>query len=141
MGPEVCARIAELPNIVAIKYSVPRDLYTQLTRMAGDKLLVSTSSEEQWLENIHELSWQVYLCLTPPYLMQTKHDRRMQEYTDLALRGEIDAARRVRDSLDPVRAALRDPRPADKPQAHQKYWQELLGQTGGPVRRPSRHMG
>ena len=26
MGPEVCARIAELPNIVAIKYSVPRDL-------------------------------------------------------------------------------------------------------------------
>ena len=136
MGPEVCARIAELPNIVAIKYSVPRDLYTQLTRMAGDKLLVSTSSEEQWLENIHELGWQVYPCLTPPYLMQTKHDRRMQEYTDLALRGEIDAARRVRDSLDPVRAALRDTRPADKPQAHQKYWQELLGQTGGPVRRP-----
>ena len=43
--------------------------------------------------------------------------------------------------LDPVRAALRDTRPADKPQAHQKYWQELLGQTGGPVRRPSRHMG
>ena len=26
MGPEVYARIAELPNIVAIKYSVPRDL-------------------------------------------------------------------------------------------------------------------
>ncbi len=73
--------------------------------------------------------------------MQTKHDRRMQEYTDLALRGDIDAARRVRDSLDPVRAALRDARPADKPQAHQKYWQELPGQTGGPVRRPSRHMG
>lgn len=141
MEPEVCARIAELPNIVAIKYSVPRDLYTQLTRMVGDKLLVSTSSEEQWLENIHELGWQVYLCPTPPYLMQTKHDRRMQEYTDLALRGDIDAARRVRDSLDPVRAALRDTRPADKPQAHQKYWQELLGQTGGPVRRPSRHMG
>ena len=39
-------------------------------------------------------------------------------------------------SLAPVRAALRDTRPADKPQAHQKYWQELLGQTGGPVRRP-----
>ena len=104
--------------------------------MAGDKLLVSTSSEEQWLENIHELGWQVYLCSTPPYLMQTGHDRRMQEYTDLALRGDIEAARRVRDSLDSVRAALQDTRPADKPQAHQKYWQELLGQTGGPVRRP-----
>lgn len=136
MGPEVCARIAELPNVVAIKYSVPRELYAELTRIAGDKLLVSTSAEDQWLENIVELGWQVYLCSTPPFLMQTEHDRRMQEYTDLALRGDVAAARRVRDSLEPVRAALRDTRPADKPQAHQKYWQELLGQAGGPVRRP-----
>ena len=134
MGPEVCARIAELPNIVAIKYSVPRDLYTQLTRMACDKLLVGGIMAGEHPRTRLAAS-------TPPYLMQTKHDRRMQEYTNLALRGDIDAARRVRDSLDPVRAALRDTRPADKPQAHQKYWQELLGQTGGPVRRPSRHMG
>ena len=27
-------------------------------------------------------------------------------------------------------------RPADKPTAFGKYWQELLGQTGGRVRRP-----
>ena len=136
MGPDVCARIAELPNIVAIKYSVARELYSELTRKAGDKLIVSTSAEEQWLENIVELGWQVYLCSTPPYLMQTKHDRRMQEYTDLAMAGHVARAREVRDSLEPVRAALRDTRPADKPQAHQKYWQDLLGQAGGPVRRP-----
>jgi 4-hydroxy-tetrahydrodipicolinate synthase len=42
----------------------------------------------------------------------------------------------VRDSLEPVRAALRRTRPGGKPQASQKYWQELLGQVGGPVRRP-----
>src|SRR6516162_10046555 len=41
MSPELCARIAELPNIVAIKYSVPREMYTRLTRLAGDKLIVS----------------------------------------------------------------------------------------------------
>ena len=35
MSPELCARIAELPNIVAIKYSVPREMYTRLTRLAG----------------------------------------------------------------------------------------------------------
>ena len=70
MSPELCARIAELPNIVAIKYSVPRDMYVQLTRLAGDKLIVSTSSEEEWLDNILELNWQVYLCSTPPYLLQ-----------------------------------------------------------------------
>src|SRR5262249_13061792 len=49
MSPETCARIAtDLPNIVAIKYSVPREMYAKLTRMAGDKLIISTASEEEW---------------------------------------------------------------------------------------------
>jgi 4-hydroxy-tetrahydrodipicolinate synthase len=68
--------------------------------------------------------------------MQTKHDRRMKEYTELAMRGEVEKARKIRDSLEPVRQALRSTRPAGTPQAHQKHWQELLGQAGGPVRRP-----
>lgn len=136
MSPELCARLAELSNIVAIKYSVPRDMYIKLSRMAGDKLIVSTASEIEWFDNIVELGWQVYLCSTPPYLMQTTHDQRMKEYTELAVRGEVAKARKVRDSLEPVRQALRRTRPAGTPQAHQKYWQELLGQAGGSVRRP-----
>jgi len=136
MSPELCARIAEIPNIVGIKYSVERELYTRLTELAGDKLIVSTSSEDLWLENIVELGWQVYLCSTPPFLMQTAADKRMNEYTRLAVAGKVEEARRVRDSLDPVRAALKGSRPPGKPQAQQKYWQDLLGQTGGPVRRP-----
>lgn len=136
LEPEVCMRIAEIPNVVAIKYSVPRELYARLTRLAGDKLVVSTSNEEDWLRNILELNWQVYLCSTPPFLMQTKNDRRMHEYTQLAMRGEAAKATAIHKSLDPVRHALASSRPAGKVAAHQKYWQELLGQTGGPVRRP-----
>ena len=136
MSPELCARIAELPNIVAIKYSVPREMYARLTRMAGDRLIVSTASEEEWFDNIVELGWKLYLCSAPPYLMQTKHDRRMRDYTDLAFAGEIEKARAVRDSLNPVREALRRTRPPEKPQAHSKFWQDLLGQTGGAVRPP-----
>jgi 4-hydroxy-tetrahydrodipicolinate synthase len=136
MSPELCKRIAEIPNIVAIKYSVPRPMYAELTRIAGDQLIVSTASEEEWLDNIVELGWQVYLCSSPPYLLQTPHDLRMRDYTDLAMRGEVVRARRIRDSLEPVREALRHTRPAEKPQAHQKYWQELLGQVGGKVRPP-----
>lgn len=68
--------------------------------------------------------------------MQTKNDLRMHEYTELALAGEIAKARSIRDSLEPVRRALKETRPGGKPQAHQKYWQELLGQAGGPVRSP-----
>jgi 4-hydroxy-tetrahydrodipicolinate synthase len=136
MSPELCARIAEMPNIVAIKYSVRREMYARLTNLARERLIVSTASEDEWLDNIVELGWQVYLCSTPPYLMQTKTDLRMREYTDLAMRGDVKRARTVRNSLDPVRTALRETRPPEKPQAHQKYWQELLGQVGGPTRRP-----
>lgn len=136
MSPELCSRIAELPNIVAIKYSVPREMYARLTELAGDRIQVSTASEDEWFDNIVELGWRLYLCSSPPYLLQTARDRRMHDYTELAFSGRIDEARRLRDSLDPVRQALKTSRPGDKPQAHQKYWQELLGQAGGPVREP-----
>ena len=136
MSPDLCARIADLPNIVAIKYSVPREMYVRLHDMAGDKIIVSTASEEEWFDNIVEMDWRLYLCSNPPYLMQTRVDRRMRDYTDLAFAGKVAEARVIRDSLDPVRKALSSTRPPEKPHAHPKYWQELLGQAGGPVRRP-----
>jgi 4-hydroxy-tetrahydrodipicolinate synthase len=136
LSPQLCLRLAELPNIIAIKYSVPRDMYMELSKMAGDKLIVSTSSEDEWLDNIIELDWQLYLCSSPPYLLQSKTDKRMHEYTRLAFAGKFEEARKVSASLEPVRQALKSTRPGGKPQAHQKYWQELLGQAGGPVRPP-----
>lgn len=136
MQPEECARIAELPNIVAIKYSVPREMYVKLTHMVGDKILVSTSVEDDWLDNIEELDWQLYLCSSPPYQLQTKNDRRMHDYTQLAFAGNFKEARKVRDSLNPVREAIKSTKPGGKPTAHGKYWQELLGQVGGSVRHP-----
>jgi 4-hydroxy-tetrahydrodipicolinate synthase len=136
MSPQLCNRLADIENVVAIKYSVPRPMYTELTRLASDRIMVSTASEAEWLDNIIELNWQLYLCSSPPYLIQTANDHRMREYTDLAFAGKVEEARRVRDSLRPVLKALADTRPAEKPHAHQKYWQELLGQTGGQVRMP-----
>ena len=136
MSPELCNRLADIETVVAIKYSVPREMYKKLTALAGDRILVSTASEEEWLDNILELNWQLYLCSSPPYLLQTAADRRMRAYTDLAFAGKAEKARALRDSLEPVRRALKDTRPAEKPHAHQKYWQDLLGQTGGRVRPP-----
>lgn len=136
MSPELCARIAELPNIVAIKYSVDRAMYKKLTELAGDKIIVSTASEEDWLDNIIELGWRLYLCSTPPFLLQTAADQRINEYTRLAFEGQHAEARSLRDSLEPAREAFRSARPSGTPQAYTKYWMELLGQVGGPVRRP-----
>ena len=136
MSPALCDRLADIETVVAIKYSVPRPMYAELTRLAGDRILVSTASEEEWLDNILELGWQLYLCSSPPYLIQTATDRRMRAYTDAAFAARADEARALRDSLDPVRRALRETRPPEKPHAHQKYWQTLLGQTGGHTRPP-----
>ena len=121
---------------MAIKYSVPREMYVRLTEMTRGKLIVSTASEDEWFDNIVELDWRLYLCSSPPYLLQTKHDRRMRGYTDLAFAGEVAEARKLRDSLNPVREAIASTRPPEKPPAHSKYWQELLGQAGGAVRAP-----
>ncbi len=136
MSPELCNRLADIETVVAIKYSVDRPLYTELTRLASDRIHVSTSSEDEWLDNIVELGWKLYLCSSPPFLIQTAADRRMHDYTEAALAGRVDEARAISRSLDPVRAALKGTRPAEKPHAHQKYWQELLGQVGGRVRPP-----
>lgn len=136
MSPELCNRLADLDNVVAIKYSVPRPMYSELTALASDRIQVSTASEGEWLDNIIELDWRLYLCSSPPFLLQTASDRRMHDYTQAAFEGRFDDARRISASLDPVRAALKGTRPPEKPHAHQKYWQELLGQVGGRVRAP-----
>lgn len=60
----------------------------------------------------------------------------MHDYTQAAFAGDTAKAKEISKSLQPVRQALKSTRPGGKPQAHQKYWQELLGQAGGPVRRP-----
>jgi len=136
MSPELCNRLADIDTVVAIKYSVPREMYKKLTELAGDRILVSTASEEEWLDNILELGWQLYLCSSPPYTMQTKIDRRMRDYTDLAFSGKVAEARAISAMMQPVRDAFRNSRPVEKPAAHQKYWQELMGQVGGRVRAP-----
>ena len=136
MSPELCNRLADLDNVVAIKYSVERSMYSELTALASDRIQVSTASEPEWLDNILELDWKLYLCSSPPFLLQTANDRRMHDYTQAALAGHADEARAISASLDPVRDALWGTRPAEKPHSHQKYWQELLGQVGGSVRFP-----
>lgn len=136
MSPQLCNRLADLENVVAIKYSVPREMYAELSALASDRIHVSTASETEWLDNIIELNWKLYLCSSPPFLIQTATDRRMHDYTEAAFAGRHDEARAISASLDPIREALMGTRPAEKPHAHQKYWQELLGQVGGRVRAP-----
>ena len=128
MSPELCARIAEIPNVVAIKYSVPREMYARLTQLAGDRILVSTASEEEWLDNIVELGWQLYLCSSPPFLVQTGATAACAN-TPILRCAEVERAHGVRDSLDPVRDAIRRTRPAENPRPIRNSGRSCSGNT------------
>ena len=68
MSPELCARVADIPNVVAIKYSVPRDMYARLTRLClgvlrpgGVLVQASCSSQveaEVFFETVHRAAEQ-----------------------------------------------------------------------------------
>jgi 4-hydroxy-tetrahydrodipicolinate synthase len=63
----------------------------------------------------------------------------MHEYTHAAFVGNHDKVCAIQKNLEPVRKALQSTPPEGAPgapQAHQKNWQNLLGQVGGPVRGP-----
>lgn len=136
MSPELCARLAEIETVVAIKYSVPRAMYAKLTELVGRKIHVSTASEDEWLQNVVELGWKLYLCSSPPYVYQARGDLRMHDYTREALASRPKEALAISRTLEPVRHAFKMTKPAEKPFAHQKHWQTLLGQVGGAVRQP-----
>ncbi len=83
----------------------------------------------------------IEIARSKPFALEFLHMNRnysKQDAKDYARenRRGISAARRVRDSLNPVREAMTRSGSADKPQAFGKYWQELLGQVGGHVRPP-----
>ncbi len=136
MSLNVCQRLAQLPNIVGIKDAVDKEHYTQLTHAIGERFPVSHPSEKNWLENMDTLDWKLHYASVEAVAMQTPGDCRVMEYTDLFMAGDTVRARRIRDSLEPVREALRSSRVAGKLTAHYKYWFELSGLAGGPVRRP-----
>ena len=68
MEPELCNEIANLENIVAIKYSVPREMYKSLTHLANDRIIVSTASENDWHQNIKELNLETLSLLFSSFL-------------------------------------------------------------------------
>ena len=131
MSPQLCDQLADIENVVAIKYSVARPMYTRADAARGRPDSVSTASEEEWFDNIVELGWKLYLCSSPPYLLQSASDRRMRTYTDLAFAGRIAEARaRARQPQSGARRAA-----VDAAAGKAACASEILAGTAGPGRR------
>ncbi len=141
LTPELVARIAGLENIFCIKNPLPPAHTDEVRRLAGEKIVVCDPNEGRWLDNIIKHNDPLFMSSPDPYLLQTAGRQTMREYTDKARAGDVEGARAVSKTMDPVR------RIADKwmngkwsapsvPISAIKYWSELLGFTGGAPRAP-----
>ncbi len=144
MTPETVVRLAKIPNVCALKDAVNDVPHTvRCTELVGDRIIVSLSNEEHLLNMTLNFGQQVMLGTTSVFLMQSPHCQPIQEYWELARAGRAGEASRKYYELQPLREiwgtmykVLRDRKAATHPLPQIKYWMDLIGMAGGPVRPP-----
>jgi 4-hydroxy-tetrahydrodipicolinate synthase len=145
ISPRLAKRLAGLPNICGFKQGVSKPQPTIALREAvGKDIEVSVADEAPWLFNISVMGdrWLLNYC---PHLYQVPGYLPVNDYTRAALAGDMNTATEICRSLNPLRAVLAKWIPgygsgARFAIAEQKYWMELIGMTGGPVRAPCTEM-
>jgi 4-hydroxy-tetrahydrodipicolinate synthase len=142
LSPETTSRIAEIDNICGAKISRPLDHYLAVRKLCGERIVMSSPSEGDFLMMMREHGQRVHQSSASPYLIQTAERQEMRQYADLALAGRFDDAAEVSARLDPLReishrwimGRWRDT--GVIPIAAIKEWSAMLGMAAGPVRTP-----
>jgi len=146
IGEHLAKRLAKLPNICGFKQGGPQPAGTILLREAvGKELVVSVADETPWLYNLTVMGdqWLLNYC---PHLYQVPGYLPVRDYTQAALAGDTKRATEISRSLNALRAVHAKwitgyGKPTGRvPSAELKYWMELIGMTGGPVRSPCTEM-
>ena len=126
IGVPLAKRLAKIPNICGFKQGVSKVSATIALRAA----INSSVMGDQWL-----LNYCPHLYQVPGYLP-------VNDYSRAVLAGDYNTAIEISRSLNPLRTVLSKWIPGyggaggRVPAAEQKYWMELLGMQGGPVRPP-----
>lgn len=145
ISPRLAQRLAAIPNICGFKQGVSKPQPTIALREAiGREIEVSVADEAPWLYNISVMRdrWLLNYC---PHLYQVPGYLPVNDYTRAALAGDMNTATEICRSLNPLRAVLAKWIPgygsgARFAIAEQKYWMELIGMAGGPIRVPCSEM-
>jgi 4-hydroxy-tetrahydrodipicolinate synthase len=134
ISPHLLSRIAEIENIVGIKNIAPADHILETRILCGDKVVVSESSEMNWLINYTVRGQEAMIASPSPYLLQSKKLKLVNEYTEFARKGEIAKAWETYKKVEPIRRALQKAILKTKRHASYKYWTQCLGMVGGDGR-------
>ncbi|MEA3156111.1 MAG: 4-hydroxy-tetrahydrodipicolinate synthase [Betaproteobacteria bacterium] len=106
---------------------------------------MSVADETPWLYNLSVMGdqWPLNYC---PHLYQVPGYLPVRDYTQAALAGDLKRATEISRSLNALRAVHAKwitgyGKPTGRVRsAELKYWMELIGMTGGPVRSPCTEM-
>ena len=142
INEHLAARLAKIPNVCAFKQGGPAPSATiSLRHKVGKELVVSVADETPWLHNLGVMGdqWLLNYC---PHLYQVPGYLPIMDYTRAARAGDFNRAVEIARTLNPLRAVHAKwitgyGKPHGRtPAAEMKYWQELIGMPGGPVRSP-----
>jgi 4-hydroxy-tetrahydrodipicolinate synthase len=146
ISEHLAARLAKLPNIAGFKQGggAPGAMIG-MRKAIGKELSFSCADEAPWLHNmtVNKDEWLLNYC---PHLYQVAGYTPVHDYTKAARAGDYKKAIEICATLTPLREAHHKwigsyGKPQGRmPSAELKYWQELLGMPGGPVRTPCLEM-
>lgn len=132
----------DIDNLSGVKEGTCNLMHAlDIQRACENRIWVSDPLEDHWLYEIPIMDPPVLCCNWVVYFFQKLNHKPLQKYTQLALKGEMDKAKEIRESLNPVRKILAkvfndNYARGVYPIGHFKYWCELYGLPGGPVRPP-----
>ncbi len=145
---ETVSRLAAIDNVCALKDAVNDFGHTvEAMNAVGDQIVVSNPLEKHFAAMRTYMNQQVLLGATSVFLMQSPSWQPIREYVSLIDEGKIGPAWEAFFALDQLRDVwnsiyenLWDKGAALHPVSTIKYWMDLMGMRGGPVRPPMKQL-
>ena len=141
ISPELMARLAEIPNVVALKSAVDVGHTIRTRQLAGDGIVVIDPTEPNMLLSMLQFGQKA--IFTGTNMMYDHADATpMRDYVAAGIEGDALAATELFYRMQPLRDLhqrwIADPWKAQGvcPVARIKYWCELNGLHGGTARPP-----
>ena len=141
ISPELMARLAEIPNVCALKNDINMAHTMQVRKLVGDRIVVVDPSEENMLVSMSQFGQKVIYTGTN-YMYDSAAATPMRDYIEAGLSGDFQRCTELYCKAEPIRDLHRrwvlGPWQATGlcPISTIKFWTAQLGLTGGPVRSP-----
>jgi 4-hydroxy-tetrahydrodipicolinate synthase len=141
LSPEMMARLAEIPNVCALKNGMRLEHTARVRELVGDSIVVVDPDEENLMVNMAE-GGQKTIYTGTNMMFDSAAATPMRDYVHAALAGRFDEARRLFERMQPARDLhhrwVLEPwgKMGVCPVSVVKYWTQQLGMAGGPTPEP-----